>query len=97
MVCLRTLAIASLAWCVIAMSVGVSAQAFEAPLTDDAWINANAPNLNVGTSDTLFVHDYGPKRLPAIHSEVAVFTVYLVGRARIERATNRLKVCCSTD
>ena len=37
------------------------------------------------------MHDYGPKRLPAIHSEVAVFTVYLVGRARIETRDQQIK------
>ena len=31
------------------------------PLTDDAHINGNAPDLNVGANADLFVHNYGPK------------------------------------
>lgn len=32
------------------------------PLTDDAWINGNAPNTSFGTATTLTIHNYGPKQ-----------------------------------
>jgi hypothetical protein len=39
----------------------VQAEEFELPLTDDAWINGNAPTTNFGMATTLTVHNYGPK------------------------------------
>lgn len=37
------------------------AEEFELPLTDDAWINGNAPTTNFGMATALTVHNYGPK------------------------------------
>jgi hypothetical protein len=37
------------------------ADTVELPLTDDAYINANKPDLNTGTREWIVVHKYGPK------------------------------------
>jgi hypothetical protein len=39
----------------------VWADTVELPLTDDAYINANKPDLNTGTWEWIVVHRYGPK------------------------------------
>jgi hypothetical protein len=43
------------------LCLGARAEEFELPLTDDAWINGNAPTSSFGTATTLTVHNYGPK------------------------------------
>lgn len=37
------------------------ADTFSLPLTDDAFINQNLPDLNLGADENLFIHEYGPK------------------------------------
>jgi hypothetical protein len=43
------------------LGIGVHAEELELPLTDDAWINGNAPTTNFGSATSLIVHNYGPK------------------------------------